>query len=95
MDTPMQKKISALEAKIEKYRQAEGFLDGLEALRDEISMVRPTDTWHISCVPEVDDAPDFRITLPGALFAELVGTGLRVLVPIWKERLENFDLNSD
>lgn len=85
--------INRMERRIEKFRELLEFIDALEAIETNLQPDSLAGNWAVTFQPENVDEPDLRLNLPGGIFGQLVGAGLRVLLPKMREARDQFRLN--
>jgi len=85
------KMIEEIERRIAKYKEVKHYLEAMEAIQTQLVGGERTTHWEMT---EVDGKTGDRIMsreLPGALFESIVGAGLRVMIPVLRERTETFN----
>lgn len=84
--------VKRLQERIDKYHVLKDCIQALEQLEEAFNPSYLGNNWQLTMYDKHDADAVFGVSLPAMLFNELVGTGLRVLLPVMKQRLEEFDL---
>lgn len=81
--------------RLETWRRAREVLEGLEELQKCLSLPDGRYSWNLlRCDTDEGDCM-MRMEVAEPLLAELLGAGLRTLLPTLRARLEEFDLHTD